>query len=115
MLAGQEPIDDIVSAPVAAQVNLRPHTPATGLDLAARTVHTPGTPDPYDALPALGPSASRPEQDERVLRSQDDGVRLAGEAARASSVLAAAAAELRSVVCAAAGRGERAVERRVDK
>ncbi len=91
VLAGTESIDDIVLAPLADDVDLRLQTPATGLDLAAKTVHTPSGPVRYDGLIiATGGRARRlgtPDQAERVLRSHADCVRLRDDLAAASSVL----------------------------
>lgn len=91
VLAGTESIDDVVLAPPADEVDLRLGTPATGLDLAARTVHTPSGPVRYDGLVlATGGRARRlgtPDQDERVLRSHRDCLRLRGDLAAAGSVL----------------------------
>ena len=86
-----ESIDDVVLAPLADDVDLRLRTPATGLDLRRRTVHTPAGPVRYDGLViATGGRArrlGRPDQDERVLRSRDDCARLRDDLAAASSVL----------------------------
>jgi 3-phenylpropionate/trans-cinnamate dioxygenase ferredoxin reductase subunit len=91
VLAGTESIDDVVLAPLADDVDLRLRTPATGLDLAAKAVHTPTGPVPYDGLVlATGGRARRlgtPDQDERVLRTHGDCVRLRDDLAAASSVL----------------------------
>jgi NADPH-dependent 2,4-dienoyl-CoA reductase/sulfur reductase-like enzyme len=91
VLAGTESIDDVVLAPLSDDVDLRLRTPATGLDLAARTVSTPSGPVRYDGLVlATGGRARRlgtPDQDERVLRSHRDGARLRTDLATASSVL----------------------------
>lgn len=91
VLAGTESIDDVVLAPLADEVDLRLKTPATGLDLRARTVHTPAGPVPYDGLViATGGRARRlghPGQDERVLRTYGDCVRLRDDLAASSSVL----------------------------
>lgn len=91
VLAGTESIDDVVLAPLSGDVELRLGTPATGLDLRARTVHTPAGPVPYDGLViATGGRARRlgaPRQDERVLRSYGDCTRLRGDLTAASSVL----------------------------
>ena len=91
VLAGTESIDDVVLAPLADEVDLRLKTPATGLDLRARTVHTPSGPVPYDGLViATGGRARRlghAGQDERVLRSHGDCARLRDDLAAASSVL----------------------------
>jgi NADPH-dependent 2,4-dienoyl-CoA reductase/sulfur reductase-like enzyme len=91
VLAGTESIDDVVLAPLSDDVDLRLRTPATGLDLAARTVFTPSGPVRYDGLVlATGGRARRlgtPDQDERVLRSHRDGARLRTDLATASSVL----------------------------
>jgi 3-phenylpropionate/trans-cinnamate dioxygenase ferredoxin reductase subunit len=91
VLAGTESIDDIVLAPLADDVDLRLRTAATGLDLAAKTVHTPSGPVCYDGLIiATGGRARRlgtPDQAERVLRSHADCARLRGDLAAASSVL----------------------------
>lgn len=91
VLAGTESIDDVVLAPLADEVDLRLRTPATGLDLRNRTVHTPAGPIPYDGLVlATGGRArrlGRPDQDERVLRTRGDCTRLRGELAAAASVL----------------------------
>src|SRR4051812_28631253 len=76
VLAGTESIDDIVLAPLSGDVDLRLNTPATGLDLASRTVHTPAGTVRYDGLViATGGRARRlgtPDQRERVLRSHAD-------------------------------------------
>jgi NADPH-dependent 2,4-dienoyl-CoA reductase/sulfur reductase-like enzyme len=91
VLAGTESIDDVVLGPPAGDVDLRLKTPATGLDLRARTVHTPSGDVRYDGLViATGGRARRlghPGQDERVLRSYGDCVRLRDDLAVASSVL----------------------------
>jgi NADPH-dependent 2,4-dienoyl-CoA reductase/sulfur reductase-like enzyme len=91
VLAGTESIDDIVLAPLAAEVDLQLNTPATALDIDTRVVHTPAGPVPYDGLViATGGRArrlGRPDQDERVLRSHTDGARLRDEVTAASSVL----------------------------
>ncbi|GAA3168262.1 FAD-dependent oxidoreductase [Blastococcus jejuensis] len=91
VLAGTESIDDVVLAPLADEVDLRLETPATGLDLRTRTVHTPAGPVPYDGLViATGGRARRlghPGQDERVLRTYGDCVRLRDDLAASSSVL----------------------------
>jgi NADPH-dependent 2,4-dienoyl-CoA reductase/sulfur reductase-like enzyme len=91
VLAGTESIGDVVLAPLADDVDLRLRTPATSLDLAARTVHTPAGPVRYDGLVlATGSRArrlGRPDQDERVLRSAADCLRLRDDLAPASSVL----------------------------
>ena len=91
VLAGTESIDDVVLAPLADEVDLRLKTPATGLDLRARTVHTSAGPVPFDGLViATGGRARRlghPGQDERVLRSHGDCARLRDDLAAASSVL----------------------------
>jgi NADPH-dependent 2,4-dienoyl-CoA reductase/sulfur reductase-like enzyme len=91
VLAGTESIDDVVLAPLADEVDLRLLTPATGLDLPTRTVHTPSGPVRYDGLVlATGSRARRlgaPEQDERVLRSHGDCARLRADLTAASSVL----------------------------
>ena len=91
VLAGTESIEDVVLAPLADDVDLRLRTPATGLDLRSRTVHTPAGPVPYDGLVlATGGRARRlgqPGQDERVLRSHGDCARLRADLAAASSVL----------------------------
>jgi NADPH-dependent 2,4-dienoyl-CoA reductase/sulfur reductase-like enzyme len=67
------------------------NTPATGLDLASRTVHTPAGPVRYDGLViATGGRARRlgtPDQQERVLRSHGDCARLRDDLGTASSVL----------------------------
>jgi 3-phenylpropionate/trans-cinnamate dioxygenase ferredoxin reductase component len=91
VLAGTESIDDIVLAPPADDVDLRLRTPATGLDLGARTVQTPAGPVRYDGLViATGGRARRlgtPDQVERVLRSHEDCARLRADLEVASSVL----------------------------
>ncbi len=91
VLAGTEQLDDVVLAPLGDDVDLRLRTPATGLDLAARTVHTPGGPVRYDGLVIATGSRPRrlgsPDQAERVLRSHGDCARLRDELAAASSVL----------------------------
>jgi len=91
VLAGTESIDDIVLAPLAAEVDLRLGTPATALDIDTRTVHTPGGLVPYDGLViATGGRArrlGRPDQEERVLWSHRDCVQLRDDVAAASSVL----------------------------
>jgi 3-phenylpropionate/trans-cinnamate dioxygenase ferredoxin reductase subunit len=91
VLAGTESIDDAVLATPADDVDLRLRTPATGLDLGRRIVHTPAGPVPYDGLVlATGSRArriGRPDQDERVLRSAADCTRLREELAAAGSVL----------------------------
>jgi 3-phenylpropionate/trans-cinnamate dioxygenase ferredoxin reductase subunit len=91
VLAGRESADDVVLAPLADEVDLHLRTAATGLDLDARTVHTPGGPISYDGLViATGARARRigtPGQTERVLRSYDDGMRLREDLRRVSSVL----------------------------
>ncbi|WP_448628585.1 NAD(P)/FAD-dependent oxidoreductase [Geodermatophilus sp. URMC 64] len=91
VLAGTESIDDVLLAPLADDVDLRLRTPATGLDLATRSVRTPAGPVRYDGLVlATGGRARRlgtPDQDERVLRTHGDCARLRGDLAAASSVL----------------------------
>ena len=91
VLAGTESIDDIVLAPLAAEVDLRLGTTATALDLAAKVVQTTTGPVPYDGLViATGGRARRlgtPDQDERVLRSHTDCARLQGDVTGACSVL----------------------------
>jgi NADPH-dependent 2,4-dienoyl-CoA reductase/sulfur reductase-like enzyme len=91
VLVGTESIGDTVLAPLTDDVDLRLRTPATGLDLIARTVHTPAGPVRYDGLViATGSRARRlgtPDQDERVLRSHGDCARLRNDLAAASSVL----------------------------
>jgi NADPH-dependent 2,4-dienoyl-CoA reductase/sulfur reductase-like enzyme len=91
VLAGRESADDVVLAPLADEVDLHLRTPATGLDLQARTVLTPAGPVRYDGLVvATGARARRigtRGQSERVLRSYDDGLRLRDHLARVSSVL----------------------------
>lgn len=91
VLAGTESIDDVVLAPLADDVDLRLGTPATALDLGARTVQTPGGPVRYDGLVlATGGRARRlggPDQDERRLRSHRDCAVLRDDLAGASSVL----------------------------
>jgi 3-phenylpropionate/trans-cinnamate dioxygenase ferredoxin reductase component len=91
VLAGLESADDVVLAPLADEVDLHLRTPATGLDVDARTVLTPLGPVPYDGLViATGARARRigtRGQAERVLRSYDDGLRLRDHLSRVSSVL----------------------------
>ncbi len=91
VLAGTESIDEVVLAPVAAEVDLRLRTPAIGLDLAAREVHTSAGPVHYDGLViATGARARRigtPDQDEWTLRSHEDCARLRNDISRAASVL----------------------------
>ena len=91
VLAGTESIDDIVLAPLAGDVDLRLRTTATGLDLRRQSVHTTAGPVPYDGLVlATGSRArrlGRPDQDERVLRSSADAVRLRDDLAAGRSVL----------------------------
>ena len=91
VLAGTESIDDVVLAPLGDEVDLRLRTPATGLDLGARTVSTPAGPVHFDDLViATGGRARRlgsPDQDERVLRTHTDCARLREALAAASSVL----------------------------
>ena len=91
VLAGTESIDDVVLVPLSGDVDLRLRTPATGLDLGARTVQTPSGPVPYDGLViATGGRARRlghAGQDERVLRSHGDCARLRSDLGAASSVL----------------------------
>src|SRR6476646_5831756 len=70
-LAGTESLDDIALAPFGADVDLRLGTPATRLDLYARTAITKAGPVRYDGLViATGARARRLGGDgERVLRS----------------------------------------------
>ena len=91
VLAGRESADDVLLAPLSDEVDLRLRTPATGLDLDARTVLTPAGPVRYDGLViATGARARRigtPGQVERVLRSVEDGLLLREDIRRAASVL----------------------------
>jgi len=91
VLAGRQAAEDVVLAPLADEVDLHLRTPATGLDLDARTVTTPAGPVHYDGLViATGARARRigtPEQSERVLRSWADGRALRDDLGTARSVL----------------------------
>lgn len=91
VLTGAESIEDVTLAPMADEVDLRLQTPVTSLDVDRQVVHTPAGPVPYDGLViATGGRARRlgsPDQDERVLRSQADCLRLRDDIAAASSVL----------------------------
>ncbi|WP_222618253.1 NAD(P)/FAD-dependent oxidoreductase [Nakamurella sp. PAMC28650] len=91
VLAGNESLESVALAPMSDAVDLRLRTPAVGLDPRGRTVRTAGGDVSYDGLIiATGARARRigtADQDERVLRTQQDCLRLRDEIARCDSVL----------------------------